>query len=116
MSIIAELGDTSEVEFSHIVLEQYTDVDGIQYERVSDRIVATNQAQSDRIPETAIIRFYIESNDLDINEGEWQRRSGEGWEELPANQYTLVNSPEKDKIIYAGNQYRVVIGRSYVER
>ena len=110
-----ELGDTSEVEFSHIVLEQYTDVDGIQYERVSDRIVATNQAQSDRIPETAIIRFYIESNDLDINEGEWQRRSGEGWEELPANQYTLVNSPAKDKIIYAGNQYRVVIGRSYIE-
>ena len=111
----AELGDVSEVEFSHIVLEQYTDSDNIVYERVSDRIVATNQAQSDRIPETAIIRFYIESNDLDINEGEWQRRSGSGWEPLPSSQYTLVNAPAKDKIIYAGNQYRVVIGRSYVE-
>ena len=110
-----ELGDVSEVEFSHIVLEQYTDVDNIVYERVSDRIVATNQAQSDRIPETAVIRFYIESDDLDINEGEWQRRFGSGWEELPTSQYTLVNSPAKDKIIYAGNQYRVVIGRSYVE-
>jgi hypothetical protein len=111
----AELGDVSEVEFSHIVLEQYTDSDNIVYERVSDRIVATNQAQSDRIPETAIIRFYIESDDLDINEGEWQRRSGSGWVPLPTDQYTLVNSPAKDKIIYAGNQYRVVIGRSYVE-
>jgi len=110
-----ELGDVSEVEFSHIVLEQYTDVDNIVYECVSDRIVATNQAQSDRIPETAIIRYYIESDDLDINEGEWQRRSGSGWEPLPTSRYTLVNAPAQDKIIYAGNQYRVVIGRSYVE-
>ena len=110
-----DLGDISEVEFSHIVLEQYTDADNIVYERVSDRIVATNQSQNDRIPETAIIRFYIERNDLDINEGEWQRRSGSGWEALPASQYSLVNAPAKDKIIYAGNQYRIVIGRSYVE-
>ncbi len=115
LSPVEDIADVSTTLFSHIVLETYTDENNIEYERVSNRVVATNESQLDRVPETALIRFYINSIDMELNDGKWQEKTNSGWQDLAPNKYTLVNSPNKDQIIYSDVKYRIVLGRSYIE-
>ena len=111
-----DLGDISVVNFSHIVLETYTDQNNnILYERISDTVIAYNESQNDRIPPTALLRFFISGVDVTLNDGIWQEKTTNGWEILPTDRYQLVDPDNKDKIIYNGVTYRILKGRSYVE-
>jgi hypothetical protein len=109
------LGDVSILNFSHIVLETYTDEKNIEYERVSNRVVAYNETQIDSIPETAVIRFFISKSDILLSDGIWQEKTSSGWEQLSTDRYELVDPDKNDSIIYNGVNYRIVLGRSYVE-
>ena len=76
-----DLGDISVVNFSHIVLETYTDQNNnILYERISDTVIAYNESQNDRIPPTASLRFFISGVDVTLNDGIWQEKTANGWE------------------------------------
>ena len=106
---LGEIGDISVVEFSHLILENYTK-DGIEYERVSNKAIAYDETQNNTIPYTASIRFLIEVGSTDLSDGIWQKRVSGIW--TTNFSYTVVSS---DKIIYGGITYRVVAGRSYIE-
>ena len=103
------VGDISIIEFAHVILENYF-IDGVEYERVSDRAIAFDENQNDTIPETALIRMLIESSALDLEDGVWQKKVAGVW----TSNFDFVEI-EPGKIIYSETTYRVVPGRGYIE-
>jgi len=87
---------------SYIILEDYS-YDNISYERVSNKAIAATETEA--LPSTAIIWYNPETN-------VWKRKISGVW--TTSFEYGLVNE-DGTEIDYNDVNYRVVMGRSYVE-
>ena len=88
---------------SHIILETYVK-DNIKYERVSNKAIASNDP--DNIPESAILWYNPEAPVVE----RWKRKISGIWT-ISFN----YNNIDEGNISYNDIEYRVVLGRSYVE-